>query len=46
MEAARLRAKRSAITTTEAFKMQNKHPRILKVTSELVLRPWGGAHTP
>jgi hypothetical protein len=46
MEAASLRAKRSTITTTQVFEMQNKHPRILKVTGELVLRPWGGAHMP
>jgi len=46
MEAASLRAIRSAITTTQAFEMQNKHPRILKITGELVLRPWGGAYMP
>jgi hypothetical protein len=46
MEAASLRAKRSAITTTQAFEMQNKHPRILKITGELVLRPRGSAHMP
>jgi len=46
MEAASLRAMRSAITTTEAFEMQNKHSRILKITGELVLCPRGGAHTP
>jgi hypothetical protein len=46
MEAARLRAKGTAITTTEAFEMQNKHVRILKITGELVLRPWGRAHMP
>jgi hypothetical protein len=46
MEAASLRAMRRAITTAEAFEMQNKHPRILKITGELVLRPRGGAHMP
>ena len=46
MEAARLRAKRTAITTTEAFEMQNKYARILKITGELVPRPWGRAHMP
>src|SRR6516162_9112009 len=46
MEAASLRAMRDAITATQAFEMQNKHPRILKITGELVLRPWGGAHMP
>jgi hypothetical protein len=46
METASLRAKRTAITATEAFEMQNKHPRILKITGELVLRSWGGAHMP
>src|SRR6516162_1402497 len=46
MEAASLRAMRSAITTTQAFEMQNKHPRILKITGEFVLRPWGGAYMP
>ena len=46
MEAARLRATRTAITTTEAFEMQNKHARILEISGELVLRPWGRAHMP
>jgi hypothetical protein len=45
MQTAGLGAKRSAITTTEVFEMQHKHPRILKIAGELVLRPCGPAHT-
>jgi hypothetical protein len=30
---------RTAITTAEMFKMQNKKPRIVKITGELMLRP-------
>jgi hypothetical protein len=44
MEAPSLRAKRTTITTTQVFEMQNNDPRIPKITGELVPRPWGRAH--
>jgi len=38
MQAASLRAMRNAITATQAFEMQNKELRILRIGSKLVLR--------
>jgi hypothetical protein len=37
MEAAGLRAKRTAITAAETFEMQDKEPQILRIAGELVL---------
>jgi hypothetical protein len=37
MQAARLRAKRTGITTAEVFEMQDKDPQILRISGELVL---------
>jgi len=44
MEAASLRAMRNAITATQAFEMQNKELRILRIGSKLVLRLCTPAH--
>jgi hypothetical protein len=38
MQAARLRAKRTAITTAEVFEMQNEEAQILMIGGELVSR--------
>jgi hypothetical protein len=37
MQAARLRAKRTAITAAEMFEMQDKKPQILRIAGELML---------
>jgi hypothetical protein len=44
MQAASLRAMRNAITATQAFEMQNKELRILRIGSKLVLRLCSPAH--
>jgi hypothetical protein len=44
MQAARLRAKRTAITAAEMFEMQDKKPQILRIAGELVLGLCASAH--